>query len=203
MKYGYARISTTDQNLNLQIDALTLAGCDRIFQDVISGRRPRRPGFDEMMGTVLPGDSVVVWRVDRLGRSFYHLVTVAEELRLRGVNFISLTEGIDCTTATGQALFRLICIVAEIELENLVMRTKAGLSAAKTRGQTLGRPRKLSTAQIVEAERLLRSGESPEDVAHRFGVGRTTLFRARALERSAAQPTCATQAAFHSNLAED
>lgn len=188
MKYGYARVSTTDQNLDLQTDALAQAGCDHIFHDVISGRRRKRPGFDQMMASVSPGDSVVVWRVDRLGRSFYHLVTVAEELRLRGVNFISLTEGIDCTTAMGQALFRLICIIAEIELENLVIRTKAGLTAARTRGQILGRPRKLSASQMTEADQLLKLGLSPQEVAHRLGVGRTTLFRARALDRSARSP---------------
>ena len=187
MRYGYARVSTKDQNLNLQLDALEKAGCDRIFTDRISGKSRSRPGLDSLLAGIENKDAtVVVWRLDRLGRSFFDLVRIAEELQARGVNIVSLTEGFDTGTPIGEAVYRLICIFADLERENIVERTKAGLEAARRRGVRLGRPRKLSARQAREAGCMMRTGVSAEAVAHSYGVGRATLFRARARIRSAA-----------------
>ena len=179
MKYGYARVSTKDQNLNLQLDALEKAGCDRVFTDRISGKSRSRPGLDSLLAGIRAGDSIVVWRLDRLGRSFFDLVRIAEELRGRGANIVSMTEGFDTGTPIGEAVYRMICIFADLERENIVERTKAGLDAARRRGVRLGRPRKLSARQAREAGRMMRTGVSAEAVAYSFGVGRATLFRAK------------------------
>ena len=183
MRLGYARVSTSEQNLDLQLRALKGAGCDRIFQDTITGKSRKRPGLNKLMASIKTGDAVVIWRVDRLGRNFYHLVTVAEELRVLGANIVSLTEGIDIATPLGQAIYRIICIFAELEHDNIVSRTRAGLDAARARGSKLGRPRKLSAPQIAEASRLLADHSiSPEALAARYGVGRATLYRARSAQ---------------------
>lgn len=179
MRYGYARVSTRDQNLNLQLDALEKAGCDRIFTDRISGKSRSRPGLDSLLAGIQNGDTTVVWRLDRLGRSFFDLVRIAEELQSTGANIVSLMEGFDTGTPIGQAVYRMICIFADLERENIVERTKAGLDAARRRGVRLGRPRKLSARQAREARRMMSSGVSAEAAAHAFGVGRATLFRAK------------------------
>lgn len=177
MRFGYARVSTSEQNLDLQLDALKRAGCDRVFQDVITGKSRKRPGLDKLMADIKSGDTVVIWRVDRLGRNFYHLVTVAEELRLLGANIVSITEGIDMATPIGQAIYRIICVFAELERNNIVERTRAGLDAAKARGRKLGRRRKMSELQIAEAGKLLAGGMTADALALRYGVGRATVYR--------------------------
>lgn len=183
MRFGYARVSTSEQNLDLQLDALKRAGCDQVFQDVITGKSRKRPGLDRLMTEIKSGDTVVIWRVDRLGRNFHHLVTVAEELRLLGANIVSITEGIDMATSIGQAIYRIICVFAELERNNIVERTRAGLDAARARGRKLGRRRKMSEFQIAEAERLLASGMTADALALRYGVGRATVYRSRSVAR--------------------
>jgi len=178
MRFGYARVSTSEQNLDLQLDALKRAGCERIFQDVITGKSRKRAGLDRLMASLKSGDTVVIWRVDRLGRNFYHLVTVAEELLALGADIVSLTEGIDLSTPIGKAIYRIICIFAELEHNAIVARTKEGLDTARAHGKTLGRRRKLSPSQIAEARNLMASGDmKAEAVAERYGVARATLFR--------------------------
>ena len=177
MKIGYARVSTADQSLNLQYDALRAAGCECIFEDRISGKTRKRPGLLDMFRTLNRGDTLVVWRLDRIGRNFRHLVDIAEELRQREINLVSLSEGIDTSSNLGEVIFRLMSVFSDFERNVIVERTVAGLAAAKARGVKLGRRQKLSADEINEAWHLVNSNIPLETVAHRFNVGRATLFR--------------------------
>ncbi len=177
--YGYARVSTVDQDPALQLDALTAAGCVRIFTDKVSGRLERRPQLDRLLEIVLPGDVIVVWRLDRLGRSLKHLVGFLAELGERGVEFRSLTEAIDTTTASGKLLFNIMGSLAEFERALIVERTHAGLAAARARGRQGGRPRKVDDAKRDLIRKLYDSQEHSVDaIARMVGVGRTTVYRA-------------------------
>jgi DNA invertase Pin-like site-specific DNA recombinase len=178
MKIGYARVSTTDQNTDLQLEALKRAGCEQIFEDQVSGAVKKRPGLEKALAVVDAGDVLVVWRLDRLGRSLPHLIEVIAELGDRGAGFRSLTESIDTTTAGGRLVFHMMGALAEFERSLIQERTKAGLQAAKTRGVIGGRPRALSKAKIAHARKLIDAGESPAAVAKSLGVGRSTLYRA-------------------------
>ncbi len=178
MKIGYARVSTTDQNTDLQLQALTAAGCEQIFEDQVSGSSTKRPGLDKALAMVTKGDVLIVWRLDRLGRSLPHLIEVIGALGDRGAGFRSLTESIDTTTAGGRLVFHMMGALAEFERSLIQERTRAGLDAAKKRGARLGRPLALSPAQIKHAKALIAAGESPHDVAKSLGVGRSTLYRA-------------------------
>lgn len=171
------RVSTADQCLDLQADALHAASCDRIFEDRVSGKFRKRAGLEAALAAIGPGDQIVVWRLDRLGRNFRHLVDIADELRERGANLISLQEGIDTSSSVGQIIFRLMSVFSDFERNVIEDRTRAGLAAAKARGQKLGRKPKLTPRQIADARRLVEGGMKAEAVAHRFGVGRATLFR--------------------------
>lgn len=171
------RVSTADQCLDLQADALRAAGCDRVFEDRLSGRSRKRPGLEAALAAIGPGDRLIVWRLDRLGRNFRDLVDIADELRERGANLISLSEGIDTSSNVGEIVFRLMSVFSDFERNVIVERTRAGLAAAKARGVRLGRKPKLSPSQIVAARDLLDGGEKAWFVARRFGVGRATLFR--------------------------
>jgi DNA invertase Pin-like site-specific DNA recombinase len=186
MKIGYARVSTDEQNLDLQQDALKRAGCDRIFQDHgVSGMACQRPGLDEALASLKPGDILVVWKLDRLGRSLAHLIELIQKLRLRDCGFQSISEGMDTSTPAGWMLFQVIGSLAEFERALIVERTKAGLVAARKRGQALGRKPALSLAQIESARTLIKAGGSPTSVAKQLKVGRSTMYRSLALEPTA------------------
>lgn len=177
--YGYARVSTFDQDPALQLDALEAAGCARIFTDTVSGKLERRPQLDKLLEVVLPGDVIVVWRLDRLGRSLKHLVDLLADLGGRGVQFRSLTEAIDTTTASGKLLFNIMGSLAEFERALIVERTHAGLAAARARGRQGGRPRKVDDAKRDLIRKLYDSQEHSVDaIARMVGVGRTTVYRA-------------------------
>ncbi|MCH8029274.1 MAG: recombinase family protein [Candidatus Dadabacteria bacterium] len=149
MNYGYARVSTDEQSLNLQQDVLESADCEKIFKDVgISGAAINRPGFDDALSTLQSGDILTVWKLDRLGRSLPHLITIIEELGKRGIGFKSLSEAIDTTTASGELLFHIMGSLAHFERKLISERTKAGLQAAKKRGKRLGRPPRLCLTSI-------------------------------------------------------
>lgn len=180
MNYGYARVSTDEQNLNLQLDALERAGCRKIFTDEgISGAATSRPGLEEALKAIEAGDVLTVWKLDRLGRSLPHLIAVIEELQGRGAGFKSLSESIDTTTAGGKLIFHIFGALAEFERSLIAERTKAGLQAARKRGKRLGRPVRLTAEQINHAEKMIRAGEETvTGMSRLYGVDRATLHRA-------------------------
>lgn len=162
-RIGYARVSTPEQDMSLQIDALERAGCSRIFQDVASGAKAERKGLDEALAYLRPGDTLVVWKIDRLGRSLAHLVGVVEDLRSRGIGFRSLTDpGMDTTTASGALIFHIFGALAAFERELIRERTKAGLAVAAARGRRGGR-RPVVTAAVLK--RALATRVPREDPA--------------------------------------
>ena len=182
MKVGYARVSTEEQNLDLQIEALTDAGCNRIITDKAqSGARAAegRPGFSEAMDLLDSGDLLVVWKLDRVGRSIADLIHLLKIFGDRGIGFRSLTDGIDTTTAGGRLVFHIMGALAEFERDLIQERTKAGLRAAKKRGKRLGRPPVLSSAQIAHAKTVIETKrETVSGMAEILGVNRSTLQRA-------------------------
>ena len=179
MIVGYARVSTHEQNLELQRDALHQAGCERVLEDRISGSATDRPGWTQARAIVRPGDTLVVWRLDRLGRSLKHLIETVTDLDAQGIGFKSLTENLDTTSAGGRLVFHIFGALAEFERELIRERTMAGLASARARGRTGGRPRKLDNKKIANARRLLEDpNQSVTEVAGLLGVSRTTLYRA-------------------------
>jgi DNA invertase Pin-like site-specific DNA recombinase len=178
MKVGYARVSTEEQSLNLQKDALRLAGCTSIFEDKLSGAAGRREGLDKAISRLKKNDVLVVWKLDRLGRSLGHLIEVIRRLDSRGIGFHSLSENIDTTNAAGRLLFHLMGALAEFERALIAERTRAGLQSARRRGVRVGRPRVLNAGQLRKARTMVASGSSTEAVAQRLRVGRSTLYRA-------------------------
>lgn len=159
MKIGYARVSTRDQNLDLQLDALKRAGCERIYQDVASGSTTARPALDELLGQLRAGDVLVIWKLDRMGRSLKHLVELVGNLIERKVGLLRLNDPIDTTSAQGRLVFNLFASLAEFERELIRERTQAGLTAARARGRVGGRPKGLSPqaqATAMAAETLYR-----------------------------------------------
>lgn len=178
MNIGYLRTSTTDQKLDLQRDALAAAGCDRLFEDQISGRTVKRPGLAQALDFARAGDTLVVWRLDRLGRSVRDLLQIVMDLGDRGVGFRSLTESIDTTSAGGRLIFTIFGSIAEFERNLIVERTQAGLDAARRRGAKLGRPKSLSETDLAAARAMLRDDAlSVRDVARRLGCSVPTLYR--------------------------
>jgi DNA invertase Pin-like site-specific DNA recombinase len=177
MLIGYARVSTQDQNLDLQLEALTKAGCDKLFDDKISGSRAERPGLAKALETLREGDSLVVWKLDRLGRSVKHLVDLVGELHKRGVQFKSLTDAIDTGTSSGRFFFHVMASLAEMERELTIERTRAGLEVARQLGRKGGRKREMTDSKIESAKKLLASGVPPRDVAKNLGVSVPTLYR--------------------------
>ncbi len=175
---GYARVSTDEQTTRLQRDALRAAGVDAVFEDKESGALRSRPRLDRALAELRAGDTLVVWKLDRLGRSLRNLLEVAETLRERGVALRSLTEHIDTASATGKMLYAVLGAVAQFERDVLRERTVAGMRAAKSRGEHIGRPPALTSSQIREARKMLERGESPSHVARVLRVGRSTLYRA-------------------------
>ncbi|MGC8518850.1 MAG: recombinase family protein [Steroidobacteraceae bacterium] len=179
MKYGYARVSREDQIPALQLAALKKAGCKTVFKDEgISGATAQRPARLKCLKTLEAGDTLVVWKLDRLERSRRDLIHLLDELKHRGVKFRSLTEAIDTDTATGRAMWPMIGVLAELERSLIVERTRAGVKAAQRRGLKFGRKPKLSAPQIAHARQLIEGGQRVQDVAALLSVGRVTLYRA-------------------------
>jgi len=177
MLIGYVRVSTNDQNTALQRTALECAGCELIFEDKISGKTSERPGLKRVLKTLGKGDTLVVWKLDRLGRSMRHLVLLVEELRDRDINFRSLTDSIDTSTPMGRFFFHVMGALAEMERELIVERTRAGLAAARAQGRVGGRRPKFTSEQWEQMGRLIAAGESRQRVALIFDAGLSTLYR--------------------------
>jgi DNA invertase Pin-like site-specific DNA recombinase len=176
---GYARVSRTGQTIAMQCDALKAAGCQRVFCDHgVSGGATRRRGLDAALAYLRSGDTLIVWKVDRLGRSLSHLVQLISELDQRGVNFRSLSDPIDTASSGGRLVLHIMAALAEFERSLIRERTRAGLVAAKRRGRKLGRKRSLTVSQIARARRLIEGGRSRGYVAGRLGVARSTLYLA-------------------------
>jgi DNA invertase Pin-like site-specific DNA recombinase len=179
MLIGYARVSTHDQTLNLQQDALTKEGCSKIFTDTASGAKAERKGLDEALDYVRNGDSLVVWRLDRLGRSLPHLITTLTGLEEQGIGFKSLTENIDTTTSGGKLIFHIFGALAEFERNLIRERTQAGLTAARARGRKGGRPKALTARQLSIAKALYNDKQhSIAEICHTLKISRATLYRA-------------------------
>jgi len=179
MLVGYARVSTVDQSLDLQRDALRAAGVERIFTDQASGRKDDRPGLAAALATLHSGDVLVVWKLDRLGRSLKHLVDTVSALEQRGIGLRVLSGGVDTTSAAGRLVFGIFAALAEFEADLIKERTLAGLAAARARGRTGGRPRSLTPKQLAHARALMAHGDaSVSEVAATLGVSRSTLYRA-------------------------
>ncbi len=179
MKIGYARVSTDDQNMSLQLDALQAAGCDEVFQDHVSGAAMKRPGLDAALAALQPGDVLTVWRLDRLGRTMPHLVTTVADFAERGIGFQSITEAMDTTTAGGELLFHVMGALAQFERRLNAERSRAGIDAARRRGKHLGRPADLTPEKITHARQMIDSGQqNVTGMAKIIGVHRVTLHKA-------------------------
>ncbi len=178
MLVGYARVSTLEQTLDLQRDALDRAGCERVFTDTISGSKAERPGLEQALHFLRSDDTLVVWRLDRLGRSLQHLIETVGQLQERGVGFRSLTESIDTTSSGGKLIFHVFGALAEFERELIRERTRAGLEAARARGRKGGRPRLLERRKVAMARALhADKSNSIEDICKTLRVSRSTLYR--------------------------
>ena len=177
MLIGYARVSTNDQNLELQREALIKAGCQKIFEDTISGSRVDRPGLAKALEMLREGDALVVWKLDRLGRSVKQLVNLVSNFHTQGVQFKSLTDAIDTGTPSGRFFFHVMASLAEMERELTVERTRAGLEMARQLGRKGGRKPKMTDSKIASAKKLLASGIPPKDVANNLSVSIPTLYR--------------------------
>ena len=179
MLIGYARVSTLDQTLNLQIDALEKMGCIKIFNDVASGSKADRKGLEEALAYVREGDTLVVWRLDRLGRSLQHLIETIAKLNNKNIGFKSITENIDTTTSGGKLVFHIFGALAEFEREIIRERTKAGLQAARARGRFGGRPKALGDAKKVAIAQALYNDKNNfvDDICKTLQISRSTLYR--------------------------
>jgi DNA invertase Pin-like site-specific DNA recombinase len=178
-RLGYARVSTHDQDPALQHDALTTAGCQQIFVDKASGKLESRPALDDLLEQARPGDTVVVWRLDRLGRSLRHLLETVSQLEQRGIAFVSLTENIDTTTPGGRLIFHVFGALAEFERDLIRERTRAGLAAARARGRTGGRPTVWTEDKLRTARAMRESGDyDVAAIAKVLGVSRASVYRA-------------------------
>jgi DNA invertase Pin-like site-specific DNA recombinase len=175
-KIGYARVSTLDQNLDLQLDALKRVGCKQIYQETASGRAAGRPELENCLKAIRPGDRLVVWKLDRLGRSLPDLVDIINGLAKSGVFFESLTENIDTGSASGRLIFHIFAALADFERSLIRERTLAGLEAARRKGRVGGRPRKLTPEAIADARKAINGGMTMKAAAKLFGVSKTTLF---------------------------
>jgi DNA invertase Pin-like site-specific DNA recombinase len=177
MLIGYARVSTIDQNLALQLDALNKAGCEKIFKDKASGGKVDRPGLQEALEYAREGDTVLVWRLDRLGRSLKNLIETVTQLNERGVGFRSLQEAIDTTTSGGKLVFQIFGALAEFERNLIRERTQAGLEAARARGRKGGRPKKLNKTQIELAYKLNdEKKHTIKEICQILGISKPTFY---------------------------
>lgn len=177
MLIGYARVSTDDQSLSLQTDALKQAGCERIFTDKLSGRSTERPGLKDVMAQLRRGDTLVVWKLDRLGRSVKSLIEMVSDLESQSIGFSSVSDGIDTSTPSGRFFFHVMASLAQMERELIVERTQAGLLAARNRGIVGGRKRTMTESKIDAAKKLIFAGTPPKEVAASIGVSIPTLYR--------------------------
>ena len=180
MRIGYARVSTKDQSLDLQTDALKKAKCEKVFTEVASGSKTARPVLDDLLSRLRSGDVLVIWKLDRLGRSLKHLVTLTNELIDRQIGLISLNDPIDTTTAQGRLVFNIFASLAEFERDLIRERTQAGLETARARGRTGGRPSGLSKqaeATAMAAETLYQEGElKVQEICDQLSISRPTLY---------------------------
>ena len=177
MNIGYARVSTLDQNLDLQIDALNKAECSKIFKEKITGTKLERPQLQEAIQYARPGDVIVVWKLDRLGRSLKHLLSIVGDLEKRGIGLRSLHENIDTTTSTGKLVFHIFASLTEFEKDIIRERTNAGLEAARSRGRKGGRPPLLSQKQQDMLQKLYASNNTPiSEIASLLGISRKSVY---------------------------
>lgn len=177
MLIGYARISTLDQNLELQLSALQEIGCEKIYQDQISGIKTNRPGLSTALEVLRKNDTLVVWKLDRLGRTVKGLIDLVNQLQQKEIHFKSITDNVDTSTPAGRFFFHIMASLAQMERELMAERTKAGLAAAKAKGRVGGRKRKMTQSKIESAKQLLSSGSLPRDVAQNLGISVPTLYR--------------------------
>lgn len=176
MQIGYVRVSTNDQNTDLQRQALERAGCEQIFEEKMSGTVANRPALKRLLRVLKEGDTLVVWKLDRLGRSMRNLVLLVDELRQRGVHFRSLTDSIDTSSPMGRFIFHMSAL-AEMERELIVERTRAGLAAAREKGRIGGRRPRLTAEQWAQAGRLIANGVDRKQVAIIYDVAVCTLYK--------------------------
>jgi DNA invertase Pin-like site-specific DNA recombinase len=181
MIFGYQRVSTKDQEFNLQTDALNKYGCEKIFSDVASGAKAKRPALDELISQLRPGDVIVVYKLDRLGRSLKHLIDLIDFLTEKKVGLVSLNDPVDTTSAQGRLITNIFASIAEFERELIKERTKAGLAAARARGRKGGRPEGLSTEAentALAAESLYNDGKmSVSEICKQLGIAKSTLYK--------------------------
>ena len=190
---GYARVSTRDQDALLQHDALREVGVERVFTDVASGARADRPQLHACLAYLRPGDTLVVWRLDRLGRSLRHLVEVVDELRERGVQFRSLAEAFDTSTSAGSMIFHVFAAVAQFERDLIRERTRAGLEAARRQGRVGGRSTVMTAERLRVARQMRREGASVRAIADTLGVGKTTVARHLAVTEAGTAATASVE----------
>ena len=177
-RIGYARVSTEDQNLDMQRDALTAAGCSVIYEETARGKGAARPELEQCRKALRPGDALIVWRLDRLGRSLPDLVQIVSELEQKDIGFESVTERIETGSAAGKLVFHVFAALADFERNLIRERTNAGLAAARARGRVGGRKPKLDAKDMKEIQALWRDKSIPvADIARRYGVSRTTLYK--------------------------
>lgn len=176
-QYGYARVSTRDQTLQSQVDALTAAGCDAIYRDTASGANLSRPGMDDLMAKVRPGDTIIVVSLDRFGRTLTDLIAKIESFDEKGIGFRSLRENIDTATPAGKFMLQVFAALAEFERARIRERTFAGLAAAAANGRRGGRPRKTSPKLLHKATSMLAQGLTKDEVARALEISRATLYR--------------------------
>ncbi len=177
MRIGYARVSTQDQRLDVQHEALTRSGCDKVFDDTMSGKVADRPGLQKALEQLRKGDTLVVWKLDRLGRSVKQLVDLVSYFDEEGIHFVSITDSIDTSTPAGRFFFHVMASLAEMERELTVERTRAGLDTARARGRIGGRKRVMTDGKVEAARKLLASGLPPREVASTLDVSVATLYR--------------------------
>ena len=180
MKIGYARVSTREQSLSMQVDALKKAGCDQIHEEIASGAKTSRPVLEEIMRNLREGDTLIIWKLDRLGRNLAHLIHLTTKLIEKKVGLISLNDPIDTSTAQGRMVFGIFASLAEFERELIRERTQAGLKSARARGRKGGRPKGMTQAAIEKAtiaEALYKNGGIPvKKIAEQLGISKTTLY---------------------------
>jgi DNA invertase Pin-like site-specific DNA recombinase len=177
MLIGYARVSTLDQNLYLQKEALQKAGCEKVYEDTVSGLKTYKPGLEQALEHLRMGDTLIVWKLDRLGRSVKNLIELVTQLEKKNIHFKSLTDHIDTSSTLGRFFFHVMASLAQMERELIVERTRAGLDAARQKGRIGGRRRRMTDSKIESAKKLLADGVLPRDVARNLGVSVPTLYR--------------------------